>query len=475
MKKIIFKIFDGLIDLLSILFDNIGDFCHSLFKNESKTEYDASFHTDPGRIVSSWNYGFTVNGLKNISIENSYKNQIVYGGSGSGKTSNIIIPNLLHAFGKYNLIVNDPSSENYLKTSGALHKHKVKIWVFDASKPGISIRFNPLARVKNINDIKRLAQLLILNSLGNGNSDPFWNISAINILTIIFRLLVFYSPIEYRTIHNALYLLDNLSYGKKVDKLIAKTGDESLISSYKSFIANDPKLANNILATAKAALGLFETDTVQQVTATDNINFQDFRNESVCLFITNNISNAKMFAPLTAVLLQQLFDFIMEELPSATAKPVFFHIDEAASIYFNSLPIIISNIRKYKSCMSLIYQSYHQLSNQYSAAEAKSVEANTWTRVYLPGVPSDIAGNLSKELGSFEFTDDNNTKHVRSLMTSSEIRENNNILVFCGNHRALNLPQKPFFKTRLKRLSNIPPYQPDVVNSSIVPPLIPLD
>ena len=474
MEKIIEFILNCVVNLTAWIFSGLLELIRSFTIHERKTALDASFNENPGEIISKSNKGYTANGESNISIENSFRNQISYGGAGAGKTSNILIPNILHSLEYCNAIINDPSFEVAEKISGVAHQVSMVLY-YDAARPERSEKFNPLKRIKKISDAMKLATLLIINVLGK--TEAFWENSAINVLTIIIRLVVFHMAEEVRTMQNVLYLIDNMMVGDKVDLLFARVeNDDALVSAYKSFIAMDSKLANSVLATVKAALGLFTSETVIQVTSGDTLDLSSFKRDKICLIINNNINNTKFYAPLTAILLHQLFDELMRELPKPDDRPVFLHIDEAASIHMGgSFPIIVANCRKYQFSFSLIYQSYHQLSAQYGAELAKAVEANCWMRVFLPGTPSDISATLEREMGVFDFIDEiTGMKRTRALMTSSEIRETSSVLVFCGHHRVLKLPLKPYYlQPKLLKLTSIPPYEPEP-KPSIEPSLIKL-
>ena len=476
MEKIIEFILNSIVSLFGWIFSGAFELVKSFTVHERKTALDASFHENPEEIVSKSNKGFSVNGLLNISIEHSYRNQISYGGAGSGKTSNILIPGILNTIKFCNCIINDPSFEVAEKISGAAYEAGNKVIYYDAARPERSERFNPLKRVKTVSDAMKLATLLIINVLGKGG-DPFWENSAINILTVTIRFVAFHIAEEFKNMHNVVYIIDNMMTGDKVDKLFAKVeNDDSLVAAYTAFITLDNKLSTSVLATVKAALGLFTSETVIQVTSDDTLDFAAFRHDKVCLIINNNISNTKFYAPLTAILLHQLFDELMSSLPTSQDRATFLYIDEAASIHMgSSFPTIIANCRKYIFSFNLIYQSYHQLTAQYGAELAKAVEANCFTRAFLPGTPSDISAGLEREMGVFEFMDETTgMKRTRPLMTSAEVRETDSVLVFCGHHRVLKLPLNPYYsQPRLMKLTTIPPYQP-TPKPITVPPLIDL-
>ncbi len=435
-----------------------------------KTELDASRSWKilrTGAVQAT--EAFTVNGTKFLNIENSMKNQITYGGS--GKTTNILISQVLHSLGYASMVINDPSGEIAKVVIPVARKKSCKALVLNYEKHEISCRYNPLARISTVGDAQKVAKMFLAAYEGR-SSDPFWHTGGANILSIIFRLLVFHSSKELCTVQNALRILEEMSCGKKVDRLFARVkNDPTLWAAYRSFIANEPKVASSLLATAKNSLTLFQDDSIVRVTAEDELDFSSFRRAPTILFINNNIANTVHYASLTGILLSQFFNELMAELPQPGSLPIFFNIDESASVAYDGLPIIAANCRKYGFSLALFYQSYHQLVGQFNASVAKSVEANMWTRILLPGTPVDIASRVETEMGIFEYQE-NGVRRTRPLMTSSEIKECMDALVCCGANRFMRLPLHPFHTSKLRKMLSATPYELECRPVSDLPPLI---
>lgn len=444
------------------------------FSSKKKTEYTADF-LPAGEVLSTYNKGFCLTGRRSLTVEASYSNALVIGGSGSGKSSRVLIPSILKMMGASSLVIHDPSGELFHKTSGALVQTGYAVKSVNYALAEQSEGFNPLARAKTLSDIQKVSKLVILNSLGQ-SKDPFWNISSEALIALFCRFLVYHCALEYRTMHNVLYLINTFGTpaAKKIDQLIVRTHDEGLIADYKAFVAYDNKLLMNIIATSRAALNIFNDPAVAKVTAHDTVDFMEFRHKKTALFINNNVSDMKYYSVITSIFLEQFFAAVMSRIPGSEL-PVFFLIDEASSLYFGSLNVTVSNIRKYKSGILQIYQSAAQLIDLYGQSIAKAITENSYAKVYMAGQPITVAQELEQTLGKFEYRDEKEVRHIRSLMTADEIRQLDESLILCGNKPAIKAKMTPYYEqSKLRKQSALPPFQPSNKIPFDTPPLIQL-
>jgi type IV secretory pathway TraG/TraD family ATPase VirD4 len=466
--RLIFELLEGII---GGLFEAFFDLVKSLISPGRKTEYDADFSS--GEMLSAANKGFCLTGKKSISISDSTKNVLVIGSTGNFKSSGVLIPSILKMAGHSSLVVNDPSGELLQKTSGYLAKEGYAIKVINYASP--SEGYNPLLRARTVSDIQKISKMVVINALGTGSKDPFWNMSAENLISLLSRFLVTHTPKEMHTLSNVYFLLSTMAYAPdRVDRLIVASKDDSILSEYKAFISYGDKMLSSIIATCRAALQIFGTDpTVALTTSCDTIDIAEFRKEKTCLFINTSTKDMRYYSLITSLFLEQFFGEIMSRLPLPNELPVFFLIDEASSLYFNSLQVTISNIRKYNAGILQIYQSAAQIVDLYSQPIAKSITENSYAKIYMAGQPIHVAQELETTLGKFEFLDDNEVRHTRSLMTASEIRESKDSIILIGNSRAIKTEIVPYFtQSKLKRLTELPPYQPENKMPFTVPPLI---
>ena len=100
----------------------------------------------------------------------------------------------------------------------------------DFSNSSQSETFNPIAECKTISDIQKVALLILRNSVGESKGDVFWEQSAVMLISLFIRYLVFHAEPQYRTLQNVLRLIEKFAVdGETVDKLFVRTNDEELI------------------------------------------------------------------------------------------------------------------------------------------------------------------------------------------------------------------------------------------------------
>lgn len=475
MIKVIGFVFELVFELLSAIITGIFEFISALFDQERKTEFDATF-VPSHEILRKKDKGFCLTGEYSLTISDSYKNAIALGGSGSGKSSTILINSaLLMGKGNSSLIFNDPSHEIRLLVSGALIELGYEIRVINYSSLN-SECFNPLKRCETISDIQKLASLLVRNALGDAK-DPFWNKSAEAIISLFIRYLIFYAEPECRTLYNVLHLINVLAGSpEKIDRLIVLAQDEKMLSEYKAFVSYGDKTLSSILATAKASLTLFTDETVASITSIDTIDFSEFRKKKIALFINNSVPDMHYYGALSSLFFQQFLNDLLRRIPTKNENNIFFLLDEASSMYLPGLSTTISNIRKYNSGILLIYQDYHQLEHVYGSYEAKNITPNCYAKVYLPGQPIETCKMLETTLGRFEYEDENEVRHIRQLMTADEIRMSDRAIVLIGNKPPIHAKLRPYYNDwKLSSLTKLPPYEPSNKLPFEMPPLVQLD
>lgn len=179
------------------------------------------------------------------------------------------------------------------------------------------------------------------------------------------------------------------------------------------------------------------------------------------------------YGALSSLFFQQFLNEILIRIPSQNENNIFFLIDEASSMYLPGLSATVSNIRKFRGGIMLVYQDYHQLEHVYGSYEAKNISANCYAKVYMPGQPIETCKMLETTLGKFEYEDDKKIRHTRQLMMADEIRMTDKAIVLIGNKPPIHATLHPYYKNRkLKSLTEIPPFTLKNKLPFTTPPLI---
>ncbi len=360
------------------------------------------------------------------------------------------------------MVINDPSKELYQLSSGYLSKH-FKILTLNFSDASISSGYNILSRIKKLNDINKVASLLVAATLEKGSSgDPFWSLQTKALLSILIKLIQYQSP-EFRNMANVLYALNIFAVKRQViDSWILATNDKSLILEYKAIIATPDKTLQNITASCKAATSLFADSEVAKVSAYDTgINFSAIREQPTILFLHNSISNMKYHSTLNSIFFEQFYHFILENLPGKNELDLFVVIEEASSLHIPILPIALANTRKYRVGNLICIQQPKQLETMYHA-DAQNIIGNCVTKIFMPGITSlDTLRELETLGGKTTYTDEKTGQEkTRPLITADEIRllPEDRTLILSGNHPFVLGRTSPYYKSFIySRRSAIPP------------------
>lgn len=457
---------------LYALLDYLQDVLAQYPRKPRKTEHDADLQKHVRRIASEFEHGFSVNGNKFLSIKDTFENIIIYGITGTGKSTVLIQPSLLRAIGKASIILNDVSGEHGTAISGAFKAagYRVLYLVWSDHRYGY---YNPMSHVRTVSELRRLCALIIHTALGR--SEPFWNSSAQSCLEL-FAQIVYAQAEEFRSFANVVHLLNVFSYKPAlIDALVVSLNDPKLLAEYKAFVAAEPKTQANVLYTTKAALTVFSHEEAALVTSRNEIDFESMRSIPTILFIQCNVVDQKFFSLLTSVLFTQFFRHVLDSIAPPNLLPVYAIIDEAGSLDLSSvLATAMVTARKARVSIVQAYQSQSQLQAIFSEPDARTISENAKTKLYLPGIPINTATELSRQFGNFSFSDETGI-HKRALFEPSELHELDSILAVYANKRAMLFPLKPVYKNpRFKHLLNLPPYRPQYDTINAVLPLIPL-
>jgi type IV secretion system protein VirD4 len=472
--RFVFEILEGII---GGIFEGGGSLIEAIFSKKQKTAYDADF-MPASKILSKNGAGFNLTGSQTLDQISSFSNASIYGPSGSGKSSSVILPSIYSiARGGATICIHDPSGELYAKSSSYLAgvcNYIVQRIDFSDSKT--SEGFNPLARCASISDIQKVVQLTIRNTVGDTKGDPFWDRSCAMLITLFARYLVFFATPEYRTMTNVLRLVETFAvYPKKLDRLFVETGDAELLSQYKAFIVYGDKTLQSIIATARAALNIFSDPSIIATTSVDTLDFTNFRKEKVALFVCNPTKDMHYYKPLSALFFESLFNEIMSRIPANNERPIFCLLDEAL-MKFSALSMTVSQIRKYRAGLMLVVQDYQAWVSIYGQAEAHNIRTNTFAQVYLKGQPLETCRELEAILGRFTYTDEQGIERTRLLMSADEIRKSEEAIILCGNHAPIRAKMRPYYTNwRYRKYAAMPPQPLSSKLPTTTPPLIPLD
>ena len=253
------------------------DFMEEMFENEEKI-YD---------ILSKEGNGLTLG--KNIILPEDKRgnvNTLIVGGSGAGKSSAYIIPNVLKMLGSY--IIVDPLGEIYDKTHKYLKDNGYKIKVLNYKNRTLKkstdkedeYQYNPIKHIKSDSDIENLANIIV-----GDDGDEFWNDASKSLIKAII-----YYVIENESKKDLLTCFKLL--GLPRENLFANFDifeENTKAYKYYTILRTFPeKTYQSIASTAILKLSFVINGIEEDENDNDELDFEKLREEKIAIFLMMN-------------------------------------------------------------------------------------------------------------------------------------------------------------------------------------------
>lgn len=341
-------------------------------------------------------------------------NVLVCGTSGCGKTVSIIEPRILNT-NQSSLIVTVTKRRIVDKYKEILNRRGFKVLDLNFVEPHKSnIGFNPLAYLKNSQDIKFLAESLVMANpkKEKTTADPYWDSAAVSLLRaeISAVMLEEENPNfnDVLKLHNSIVLDNGFSEHSpcmEIFRLLAEKYPKIFpVSCWKSFKDLPEKTASCVHSTLNSALdGIFTTEVQDIIGRKKTINFEELANRRTVLFITTSPVNNSLnyfINVFYSYVFKQLFEYAESQKTGVLPRPVQILCDDFATGGGKILnfPELISIFREKAISVTLLLQSESQLESMYGYSDAVTIINNCDTYVYMGGMDIKTASNVSMRL-----------------------------------------------------------------------------
>lgn len=375
-------------------------------------------------------------------------NVLVVGGSGSGKTRFFVKPNLMQCHSSY--VITDPKGSLLLEEGKMLQQNGYEIKSFNTINFEKSLHYNPLAYIKNEEDILKVVDVLIANTSGKNAQEDFWVKSERLLLTALIAYLWYEAPKEEQTFSMVSYLInqsetreDDEDYENPVDilfkRLESKAPEHFAVMQYKKYKLAAGETAKSILISVGVRLAPFDIAKVRELTSYDEMALDTLGDKKTALFIIIPDTNAT-FNFLVAMLYTQLFDSLCFKADDVYGGrlpvPVRCILDEFANIgRIPEFDKLIATIRSREISACIILQSISQLKPMYEKSWEVIVD-NCDSFLFLGGRGDEttkmVSGQLGKETvdhrslnkskGRETSNSEQNTILGRELLTEAELK-----------------------------------------------------
>ena len=411
-------------------------------------------------LIGSWfNKGFLIGRYKRLTRLKSYENVLLSAPTGAGKTTRFLVKQLL-SLKNSSFLINDPQGELWQHCSGYLSRY-AKVYSINFSNSGKSAGYNPFARLKKGNDVNKIAHLLISHTLDKGNGDVFWSLASTNLIATLIRLLL-YQPKEFQNLANLIRLVQYFELSDKVDGWIAKTNDEKLILDYKSIISTPEKTLQNVVASVKAALQVFDDPEIARTTAFDTISFEALRETPTVIFLHNSLGDSRYISILNSIFFEQFYGFALETLPAKHDLSIYVILEECAAMYIPMLAQATATCRKARVGNFLTVQAHSQLKSFYKD-QTETIKSNCRTKIWLTGQTSlEELKEIETLAGKRIHKDHKGIERTVPLMSADAIRmlPDSRSLILSGNTPLILGKTSPYYRSLIfRRRASIPPLE----------------
>ena len=377
--------------------------------------------------------------------------QSIVGGSGSGKSRNVVKPNVDLANASY--IVTDPKGEILRSSGSLLLQEGYTLRVFDLIDPFNSNCFNPFRYLRKDGDVFRLIDNFIKNTTPKNaqQTDPFWEKSEIALDAAIMLYLRHEAPVEEQTMEMMLTMIEyggakeeDDDYKSPLDLLFEALEEEKpghiAVRQYHIFKQAAGKTAKSILVGAAVRLTVFTLPEIQRITDTDDMEVGQLGERKQAIFCiipdSNDASLNFLVGMLYTCAFQELYYQADKMHGGALPIPVRLMFDEFANVALpDGYARLQATMRSRNIMATIILQNISQLKELFKDSW-EGIIGNADAFIYLGGNEQSTHKYVSELLGketidirstsqskgrSGSFTK-NYQQTGRELMTPDEVR-----------------------------------------------------
>lgn len=329
-------------------------------------------------------------------------NQMVFGGTGSGKTMSIVLPTLCHmenssligTFAKRSIV---NKAVSYLKEKG----YKTIVWDLSFPANGNPIP-DPLSYVSSDDDIQELAK-----QIANGNTeyqrstkfDPWWRDATESLLVflIYFVLTTEKHPSMKRVVElfNKIEIKEDgrgiiTSLDSQYERLKRKAPNSIAVAKFHSFIQLPYATAGCVLGdTEKAIQNMFPISIQSAMSEKAYVDFEDFATNRTAIFIITSPVRTVQYAfsnLLFSLVIRYLMEFAETQKDNHLPRDVKLVFDDfSCGFAIQNYEKTISTFRAVGISSLMLCQSLSQLDATYGQDNATVILDNCSSLVYFPG------------------------------------------------------------------------------------------
>lgn len=394
------------------------------------------------------------------------RNFMIWGASGSGKSTGYIIPNALKiaeqetigaknqkknakdfALQGKNVVFTDPKGELYSLTSEYFREQGYEIKVFNLVNPSHSDGIDLINFIDKEIDAQVFAQIVINTTQNAGKKgEEFWQNTQENLLKALLLHVRF--EVEDKSKQNMRYLNSILASGdiKKIDEVFKNSTGITKIA-YNIYAQASDTIKQSTIVGLATKLQIFQLDDVASITERNDIDFVDLNNKKMVIYcIISDMDTTMSF--LNSLFFSFLFLKTIRQADKNETKklnrPLHIFLDEFANI--GQIPDFqqkLSTIRSREISCSIVCQHIAGLKTLYPNDVWQGLIGNCDVKIIMGtndlltaeyirdmlGISTIETSSIRKEAefdGKLDYGAISIATGKRNLMNSDEILRMNN-------------------------------------------------
>lgn len=353
------------------------------------------------------------------------KNLAVYGASGSKKTRAFCMNRILQGVARNeSLIISDPKSELYEKSSDYLRSKGYVVKVFNLVQPENSDSWNCLAEIEGQELMAQLFVDVIIKNTSGAKGDHFWDSAEMNLLKALV-LFVDQSYPENKKNMGEVYKLLTLQGGRSLDHFFdVLPNTHPAKAPYALFQQASDTVQSGVIIGLGSRLQVFQAELIKKITASDEIDLE-LPGQQPCAYFLVTSDQDSTFDFLASLFLSFVFIKLVryaDKNCEGGKLPVPVHILGEELTACGTIPDLsrrLSVIRSRNISMSCVFQNLAGLQNRYPYNLWQEIIGNCDVQLFLgctdpltaefvsdrTGLASVAVTSKAKQLATFRVTD----------------------------------------------------------------------
>ena len=352
-------------------------------------------------------------------------NLAVYGASGSKKTRAFCMNRILQGVARgESLIICDPKSELYEKSSEYLRSKNYVVKMFNLVQPENSDSWNCLGEVEGQELMAQLFVDVIIKNTSSSKGDHFWDSAEMNLLKALVLYVDQCFPTGHKNMGQVYKLLTLQSEDELNDMFSVLPKNHPAKAPYALFQQASDTVRSGVIIGLGSRLQVFQSKLIKKITASDEIDLE-LPGKKPCAYFLITSDQDSTFDFLASLFLSFVFIKLVRYADKNCEDgklPVPVHILGEELTACGTIPNLsrrLSVIRSRNISMSCVFQNLAGLQNRYPYNLWQEIIGNCDIQLFLgctdpltaefvsnrTGLASVAVTSQAKKLATFRVTD----------------------------------------------------------------------